>query len=143
MPIFVYAVVNPDGSDGAEFEIEQAPGDAPLTRHPLTGEPLRRVYSAPGLATHYSDGEIKRMVGDEAYISSRGFTKYERDPATGVYHKIAGTDPAAPETFSKPRGNELLPGEDRLIHGNAGENHPCGNARRHEHGNGCNCGHCH
>ena len=53
---------------------------------------------------------------DEAE-EARGFTKYERDPATGVYHKTAGTDPNAPESFRKPSGNELLPHEDALLHG--------------------------
>lgn len=125
MPIFTYVVVNPDGSDGSALEIEQGVNDAPLTRHPLTGAPLRRVFSAPGLVTRYAENEMKRAVNDEKFFAERGFTKYERDPATGVYHKIAGTDPAAPETFRKPNGNELLPHEDRLLHGA-----------------GCRCAHC-
>jgi predicted nucleic acid-binding Zn ribbon protein len=117
MPTFIYVVINPDGSDGAQFEIEQSLNDAPLTKHPLTGAPLRRVFSPLGLATQYSDGEMKRKSSDESYLASRGFTKYVRDTATGVYHKTAGTDPNAPETFRKPRGNELLPHEDKLLHG--------------------------
>lgn len=117
MPTFVYCIVNPDGSDGATLEIEQAFGDAPLTRHPLTGEPLRRVITAAGLVTRYGEGEIKRKVGDSQELARLGFTRYERDPATGRYHKTAGTDPNAPESFVKPQGNELLPGEADLIHG--------------------------
>lgn len=117
MPTFIYVVINPDGSDGAQFEIEQSLNDAPLTQHPLTGAPLRRVFSPLGLVTQYSDGEMKRKSTDENYLASRGFTKYVRDASTGVYHKTAGTDPNAPETFRKPRGNELLPHEDKLLHG--------------------------
>ncbi len=117
MPTFIYVVVNPDGSEGSRLEIEQGVNDAPLTKHPLTGAPLRRVFSPPGLVVQYSEGEMKRRTTDEKYLSARGFTKYERDPATGVYHKTAGTDPNAPETFRKPRGNELLPHEDSLLHG--------------------------
>lgn len=117
MPIFVYVVVRPDGSDGETLEIEQGAGDAPLTKHPLTGAPLRRAFSVPGLVTRYSEGEMKRKSADERCFAARGFTKYERDPATGVYHKTAGTDPNAPESFRKPSGNELLPHEDALLHG--------------------------
>lgn len=117
MPIFVYVVVRPDGSDGETLEIEQGAGDAPLTKHPLTGAPLRRAFSVPGLVTRYSEGEMKRKSADERCFAARGFTKYERDPATGVYHKTAGTDPNAPESFHKPSGNELLPHEDALLHG--------------------------
>ncbi len=117
MPTFIYAIINPDGSEGAQLEIEQGLNDAPLTCHPLTGAPLRRVFSPLGLATQYSEGEMKRKSTDENYLASRGFTKYVRDAATGVYHKTAGSDPNAPETFRKPRGNELLPHEDKLLHG--------------------------
>ena len=117
MPTFIYVVINPDGSEGSQFEIEQSLNDAPLEKHPLTGAPVRRVFSPLGLATQYSDGEMKRKSADENYLASRGFTKYVRDAATGVYHKTAGTDPNAPETFRKPKGNELLPHEDKLLHG--------------------------
>lgn len=127
MPIFVYIVVKPDGSDGETLEIEQGAGDAPLTKHPLTGAPLRRAFSVPGLVTRYSEGEMKRKSADERCFAARGFTKYERDPATGVYHKTAGTDPNAPESFRKPRGNELLPHEDSLLHG---ESCSCAACRR-------------
>lgn len=127
MPVFVYVVVRPDGSDGETLEIEQGAGDAPLTKHPLTGAPLRRAFSVPGLVTRYSEGEMKRKSADERYFAARGFTKYERDPATGVYHKTAGTDPNAPESFRKPRGNELLPHEDSLLHG---ESCSCAACRR-------------
>lgn len=131
MPVYIYAEINPDGSEGARLEIEQGLNDAPLTKHPLTGTPLRRVFSAPGLATQYSEGEMKRKSADENYFASRGFTKYERDPATDVYHKTAGTDPHAPETFRKPRGNELLPHEDKLLHGDGCGCAACRGRHRH------------
>ncbi len=129
MPIFVYAVVNPDGSDGETLEIEQPQGDAPLTKHPITGAPLRRIFTAAGLVTRYPEGEIRRMVNDSQEIEKRGFTRYERDPNTGRYHKTAGNDPNAPESFVKPRGNELLPHEDELIHGDGCSCEKC----RHKH----------
>ena len=130
MPIYVYAVVNPDGSDGDTLEIEQGFGDPPLTKHPLTGAALRRVITAAGLVTRYPEGEIRRMVSDSQEIAKRGFTRYERDPATGRYHRTAGTDPDAPESFVKPKGNELLPHEDALLHGDGCSCSSC----RHKHG---------
>lgn len=132
MPIFKYVIVNADGSDGATLEIEQGAGDAPLTHHPLTGEPLRRAFFAAGLVTQYSEGEMKRKTDDSAYISERGFTKYERDSATGLYHKTAGTDPNAPETIRKPNGNELLPHEEEIVHGDGCSCAAC-RGRHHRH----------
>ncbi len=117
MPIFVYAVLNPDGSDGETLEIEQPLGDAPLKKHPISGAPLRRIFTAAGIVSKYSEGEIRRIVSDSQEIAKRGFTRYERDPATGRYHKTAGNDPNAPESFTKPRGNELLPHEAEILHG--------------------------
>lgn len=104
MPVFVYAVINPDGSEGETLEIEQALNDPPLTTHPLTGEPLRRIHVPAGLVLKYGEGEIKRKVNDEKELAKLGFTRYERDAATGRYHKTAGTDPNAPESFVKPAG---------------------------------------
>lgn len=125
MAVFVYVVIKPDGSRGETLEIEQSIDDAPLTQHPLTGEPLQRVHTPAGLVLRYGEGEIKRKVNDEQELAKLGFTRYERDPATNRYYKTAGTDPNAPESFAKPVGNELLPHEDKLIHGPD-----------------CNCHHC-
>ncbi len=99
MPTYTYRTINPDGSDGDVFEIEQPASDAALTRHPLSGLPVRREFHAPNLGTKYSAGEIKRKVTDKAYLEKQGFTRYERDKLTGVYHKTAGTDGAAPDTI--------------------------------------------
>ena len=133
MPVFVYCIVNPDGSDGATLEIEQPFGDAPLTRHPLTGEPLRRVLTPAGLVTRYGEGEIRRKVNDSRELEKLGFTRYERDPASGRYFKTAGTDPNAPESFAKPRGDELLPHEAELLHGDGCSCSRCRGKHRHDH----------
>jgi predicted nucleic acid-binding Zn ribbon protein len=50
MPVYVYAVVNADGSEGEAFEVMQAMSDPPLTVHPETGEPVRRLLTAPNSA---------------------------------------------------------------------------------------------
>lgn len=46
MPIYEYEILNPDGTARGVLEVQQKMADPPLTRHPETGEPLRRVLSA-------------------------------------------------------------------------------------------------
>lgn len=101
MPIYQYQVINDDGSDGLVFEIEQRMSDPTLTEHPITGKTVKRVYSAPNLATRYTPGGTESKLADKN-IEKHGFTKYERDKLTGTYHKVAGADKNAPETFKKP-----------------------------------------
>lgn len=100
MPTYVYCVINADGSDGDRFEIDQPAQDAPLTLHPWTGQPVRRVYHAPNLGLKYPEGEIRRKSKDKSFLESKGFARYERDKLTGRYHKTAGTDPAAPDVIT-------------------------------------------
>ena len=51
MPMYLYAIVEPDGSDGDTFELLQNLGDAPLTVHPETGQPVHRLLTAPSVRT--------------------------------------------------------------------------------------------
>lgn len=99
MPIYVYQVINPDGSEGECFEIEQSMKDDALTRHPQTGEPVRRVYQAPNLTTKYSPGATKSKL-ETKNVEKAGFTKYERDKLTGQYHRTAGKDKRAPDILN-------------------------------------------
>jgi predicted nucleic acid-binding Zn ribbon protein len=46
MTTYVYETVTPPGGPAPRrFEIRQSMQDAPLTRHPDTGEPVRRVIA--------------------------------------------------------------------------------------------------
>jgi hypothetical protein len=46
MATYVYETLSrPDGAPARRFEVVQSMKDAPLTRHPDTGEPIRRVIS--------------------------------------------------------------------------------------------------
>jgi hypothetical protein len=47
MPTYVYETVTTDGSEGKRYELSQSIKDAPLTRHPETGESIRRVITLP------------------------------------------------------------------------------------------------
>ena len=98
MPIYVYEVVKEDGSPGQMFEVEQSMKDPVLEIHPQTGEPVRRVYQPPNLATRYTPGSTKSKL-ETKNVEKAGFTKYERDKLTGKYHKTAGQDKRAPDVL--------------------------------------------
>ena len=99
MPVYTYREILPDGSEGDSFEAEQGVSDKTLERHPVTGNPVRRVFSAPNLVTKYSEREIRRKTTDKAYLESKGFTRYEKDKVSGTYHKTAGSDPKVPDVI--------------------------------------------
>ncbi|WP_269541511.1 FmdB family zinc ribbon protein [Cerasicoccus fimbriatus] len=99
MPIYVYQVINADGSEGEMFEVEQSMSDAPLKQHPRSGEPVRRVFQPPNLATKYTPGATKSKL-ENKNVERAGFTKYERDKLTGTYHRTAGADKRAPDTIN-------------------------------------------
>ncbi len=59
MPLYVYEVVLPDGSGGEQFEVLQKMSDAALTKHPETGEPVRRVFGEPNAPRTWTDRQGK------------------------------------------------------------------------------------
>ena len=91
MPTYVYQVIKDDDSEGEMFEIQQPMSKDALTRHPETGEPVRRVYQPPNIASKYTPGHTKKLI-DTGNVEKAGFTKYERDKLTGRYHKTAGKE---------------------------------------------------
>jgi hypothetical protein len=93
MPTYVYAVIEPDGSDGAIFEVVQSMRDAPLTVHPESGKPVRRLVTAPNLSLHWSEGASKNALGDRN-LERLGFTKYQ-NAGGGRFEKRAGAGPDA------------------------------------------------
>ncbi len=95
MPTYVYCEVREDGSDGDRFEVVQRMSDPPLTEHPETGRPVRRVFQPPNLGLKHTPGQEKRLT-DPAYQASKGFTRYEKDGA-GRYVKTAGRE--GPSSF--------------------------------------------
>lgn len=99
MPIYVYEVIAGDGAAGERFEVSQSMAEAALTRHPETGAPVRRVILAPHLATKHTPGQTAARL-DNRNVEKAGFTKYERDKATGTYHRVAGKQ--GPASFRKP-----------------------------------------
>lgn len=92
MPFYVYEVVL-EGEDepGQRFEVFQKMSDPPLTKHPTTGQPVRRVIGAPYLGGKNSDAAVKRNLSDKR-LGELGFTKYVKTDK-GQYEKTAGSGP--------------------------------------------------
>jgi len=91
MPTYVYRIINEDGSEGETFEVFQKMSDPPLTEHPETGEPVRRVIQAPNIAGKWSEAGTKKMLSD-SNLDRLGFTKYQK-MGKGQYEKRAGAGP--------------------------------------------------
>ncbi|MFW6218431.1 MAG: FmdB family zinc ribbon protein, partial [Verrucomicrobiota bacterium] len=102
MPTYLYQEILPDGSEGETFEAVQSMSEPSLKTHPKTGNPVRKVYSAPNLPTRYTEAATKSKLSNEN-VEKHGFTRYEKDKVTGRYHKTAGKDRRAPETVDATR----------------------------------------
>jgi predicted nucleic acid-binding Zn ribbon protein len=63
MPTYVYRVIKKDGSLGDTFEVQQRMADAPLAKHPQTGEEVVRVVQAPMVCGSARDGTPKQSGG--------------------------------------------------------------------------------
>jgi hypothetical protein len=92
VPVYVYEIVLPDGSAGASFEVLQAMSDAPLTAHPETGQPVRRVLTAPNVMGKYADASLATNLSDKN-LAAKGFTKYVKT-GDGSYEKTTGSGPS-------------------------------------------------
>ena len=91
MPTYDYAVINQDGTLGERFEVFQSMSAEPLVKHPETGEPVKRLVSAPGLALNHSDASDKTKLSD-SNLDRLGFTKYQRS-GDDTWDKTAGKGP--------------------------------------------------
>jgi Uncharacterized protein conserved in bacteria len=103
MPTYLYQEILPDGSDGPAFEVVQRMSDPVLTKHPQTGGPVRKIFATPNLPTKYTEAATKSKLSNEN-VEKHGFTRYEKDKVSGLYHKTAGKDRRAPDVVD---GNKL------------------------------------
>ena len=96
MPIYVYQEILSDGSDGETFEYIQSMSEAALKTHPITGNPVRKIFHSPNVSSKYTEATTQKKLSDQN-IEKHGFTRYEKDKITGRYHKTAGKDKRAPD----------------------------------------------
>lgn len=91
MPTYVYEILNDRGEGtGRTFEHVQSMRERALTRHPETGEPVRRVPQAPAIAGSMAPVREKKVLSDKN-LERLGFTKYRRQ-GDGSYEKTAGKE---------------------------------------------------
>ena len=93
MPTYVYGVILSEDDDeavGEVFEVEQSIHDAALTKHPETGEPVRRLICAPFIAGTWSPLRAKQLLSDKN-LAKRGLTKYVR--TSSGYEKTSAKGP--------------------------------------------------
>jgi predicted nucleic acid-binding Zn ribbon protein len=91
VPIYVYETILEDGSAGDTIEVLQQMSDPPLTHHPETGLPVRKVMTAASIAGTWSDMKTKSNLSDKN-LDAKGFTKYVK-MGDGKYEKRAGKGP--------------------------------------------------
>jgi len=93
MPIYVYEEIRDDGQPGERFELFQKMSDDPLSAHPETGRPVRRIIQAPAIL---NPGRVtqaaKENLKDDRKLEQLGFTKYVK-AGNGTYEKRAGDGP--------------------------------------------------
>lgn len=96
MPIYRYKTLNSEDREEI-FEVEQEINATPLSKHPLSNEPVQRVLTSASLSLrHTSMHENKSLSAD--HLKKHGFSKYEKDQSSGDYHKTAGKD--GPDSIS-------------------------------------------
>ncbi len=64
MPIYEYEILSQDGSPKGIFETMQRMSEPALTRHPVTGEPVRRILSRTFVGSGQSDAGAGHQAGD-------------------------------------------------------------------------------
>ena len=92
MPIYQYEIVLANDEGGEQFELFQKMADAPLTKHPETGVPVRRVYTAPAVGGKWSEEAMGKAATDDRKLERLGFTKYVKS-GDGTYDKVVGKGP--------------------------------------------------
>lgn len=87
MPTYIYEVLDREGEPtGDRFEITQSIKADALTKHPETGQPVRRAIVAPTLGLALS--KVKNSMSNKN-LERLGFTKYERK-GSGYMERTAG-----------------------------------------------------
>ena len=88
MPVYLYEIVNGQ-KPSQKFEIQQNFSDPPLTHHPISKEPVRRVVSVCQLSLKHTDRHEQQVLSDKN-IANHGFTKFEKCDDKGNFVKVAG-----------------------------------------------------
>ena len=89
MPTYVYEVIEKNGSGGERFELVQPMSDDPITEHPETDQPVRRVIQPFQISGAASAMKADRALADDGKLEKLGFTKYVKS-GDGKYDRVVG-----------------------------------------------------
>jgi hypothetical protein len=93
MPTYVYEVLDGQGqATGERFEVVQSMTDEPLTNHPETGQPVKRLFVPFRIAGKLAPMHTDRALADDRKLERMGFTKYVKS-SDGRYEKVVGQGP--------------------------------------------------
>lgn len=106
MPTYVYQIIGPDGEPGEQFEVVQSIKDAPLKKHPETGEPVERLIQPFFVGGSWSESAMSRSAKDEKKLNRLGLTKYVK-AGDGVYEKKTGKGPDIISRDKPVKGSDL------------------------------------
>lgn len=91
MPLYKYLILN--NSINPEYiEIEQSVNDSPLKTHPLTGEPVQKVFQSPSLTLKYSSANEKKTLSPD-HLEKNGFSVLQKDTNSKEYIQTVGKNP--------------------------------------------------
>lgn len=89
--MYEYEILDTKGEPtGKTFELFQTMKDPHLTKHPDTGQPVRRAINLPNIAGKWSDIKGKSALSNKN-LERLGFTKYERK-GSGYMERVAGNE---------------------------------------------------
>jgi len=106
MPTYIYEFILEDGSGGETFEHIQPISAEPLTVHPETGAPVRRIIQPPFIGGSWSESSMNKNVKDDKKLDRLGFTKYVK-AGDGIYEKRAGKGPDVISRDAPLKGDSL------------------------------------
>ncbi|MBU3759781.1 MAG: hypothetical protein FGM27_07615 [Candidatus Omnitrophica bacterium] len=66
MPLYVYEIIRADSKPGRRLEIFQKFSEKPLRRDPESGQPVRRVFSAPHLPKNRYEKALKTIGREDS-----------------------------------------------------------------------------
>lgn len=95
MPTYTYESIPTDGSAPARFEVVQRMNDTPLTSHPDTGEPVRRIITGgqgiKGKPIRRSTVVNKNLAGaTPCGCATTALAQATGRPAQALSHRHAG-----------------------------------------------------
>jgi hypothetical protein len=99
MPTYVYEILDQEGRRapaGPSRWVQSMKEDA-LTKHPETGEPVRRVPQAPMIAGNWSDSANKGKLSNQN-LERHGLHEVREASGEGYMERVAGK--GGPKTIS-------------------------------------------